>query len=57
MSEIKWLEYYHTNSSSMYDKDLLKNNSYSKYQQRVGALMAVPMFFQFWQISLTNNLE
>jgi len=57
ISEIKWLKFHHSSESAMKDKDFLKNKSYDKYSDKVTTFIAVPFFFQLWQIKLLGNVE
>ena len=55
--DVKYLRFYHTSEDMTKDKDILKNQTFTKYANRVGSLFLLPMGFQLWQISLVNNFE
>ena len=55
--DAKYLRYYHTSEEMLKDKDILKNQTFQQYQNKVGALFLVPLAFQLWQIALVNNIE
>ena len=55
--DVKYLRYYYTSEDMLKDKDILKNQTYMKYQTTVGSLFLVPLAFQLWQIGLVNNVE
>ncbi len=57
VSDAKYLRYYYTSEDAAKDKDLLKNETFEKYAERIGFLFAVPLGFQVWQILLVNNFE
>ena len=57
VKDIKYLRYYHTSEDSLKDKDILKNQTFQAYANRVGYLFLLPLGFQFWQLSLINNFE
>jgi hypothetical protein len=53
--DVKYLRYYHTSEDMLKDKDILKNQSFLKYQTTVSTLFLLPLGFQFWQLTLMNN--
>ena len=55
--DVKYLRFYHTSEDMTKDKDILKNQSFDKYAQRVTGLFVPAVLFQFWQIALVNNFE
>ena len=55
--DVKYLRYYHTSEEMLKDKDILKNQGFLKYQSTVSTLFLIPLGFQFWQLSLINNVE
>ena len=57
VKDAKYLRYYHTSDEALLDKDILKNDSFTKYQYHVVAGFTVPLIFQLWQLSLVNNFE
>ena len=57
VKDVKYLRYYHTSEEMTKDKDILKNQTFSKYSEHVGNLFLLPLGFQLWQISLVNNFE
>ena len=57
VKDVKYLRYYHTSEDMTKDKDILKNQTFTKYAERVGNLFLLPIGFQLWQISLVNNFE
>ncbi len=44
-NEAKYLRYYYTSEAALMDKDLLKNESFEKYQDKVMSLFLVPLGF------------
>ena len=57
VKDVKYLRYYHTSEDSTKDKDILKNQSFDKYANKVGTLFLLPFGFQLWQLGLINNFE
>ena len=57
VKDVKYLRYYFSSNDSLKDKDILKNQSFQTYSNRVGTLFLVPAVFQIWQILLVNNVE
>ena len=55
--DVKYLRYYYTSEDNTKDKDILKNQTFQKYSQRVGSLFLLPLTFQLWQMWLVNNVE
>ena len=43
--DAKYLRYYHTSEEMLKDKDILKNQTFQQYQNKVGALFLVPVAF------------
>ena len=54
MNEVNFLRYYHTASSAVHDKDVLKNETYETYSNKISMLMAPCLALQMWQLSLTG---
>ena len=57
VKDVKYLRFYHTSEEMTKDKDILKNQSFDAYANRVSTLFLLPLGFQFWQLSLVNNFE
>ena len=57
VKDVKYLRFYYTSEDQLKDKDILKNQTFHKYTQKVGALFLLPFGFQLWQIWLVNNVE
>ena len=57
VKDVKYLRYYHTSDDMVKDKDILKNQTFEKFSQRVGTLFLLPLAFQVWQLSLVNNFD
>jgi hypothetical protein len=57
LKEINWLRFYHQSEDALKDKDILKDQAHLKLTKTTNALFALPLFFQLWQISLTNKSE
>ena len=57
VNNVKYLRYYFTSDDNLKDKDILKNQTFQKYSQRIGTLFLLPFTFQLWQIYLVNNVE
>ena len=57
VKDVKYLRYYYTSEDMTKDKDILKNQTFTTYSNRVSALFMLPLGFQLWQISLVNNFE
>ena len=55
LRDVKYLRYYHTSEDMLKDKDILKNQSFIKYQAKVSSLFLIPLGFQFWQLTLVSN--
>ena len=55
--DVKYLRYYYTSEDNTKDKDVLKNQTFQRYSQKVGALFLLPLAFQFGQLYLVNNVE
>lgn len=45
VKDIKYLRYYHTSEDSLKDKDILKNQTFTAYSNRVKALFFIPLGF------------
>ena len=45
VKDINSLRYYHTSTDTLKDKDLLKNQVFSKYEERVSTLLSIPLVF------------
>ena len=54
--DLDFLRFYHASEESLKDKDTLKTQAFTKYQQNVGLLFAVPAALQVAQISTVNSL-
>ncbi len=48
VKDVKYLRYYFSSDDSLKDKDILKNQSFQTYSNRVGTLFLVPAVFQIW---------
>ena len=57
VKDVKYLRFYHTSEEMSKDKDILKNQTFDAYANRVGTLFLLPLGFQLWQLSLVNNFE
>ena len=57
VKDVKYLRFYHTSEEMSKDKDILKNQTFDAYSNRVGTLFLLPLGFQFWQLTLVNNFE
>ena len=46
VKDVKYLRYYHSSDDSLKDKDILKNQTFTRYSKHVSTLFMIPFGLQ-----------